>query len=135
MLQEAGHIKNIVVLIFQHIQCLHLINFEVGWVLASSRTQSQQQIILDPDYLPDYLSVSNDYEYNDLTLLSCNKRNIYWLRNKFTLPKISVWSQILMLLKECINNTSNELSDITFKLFFFRKNCTLPASALDINIV
>ena len=40
-----------------------------------------------------------------------------------------------MLLKECINNTSNELSDITFKLFFFRKNCTLPASALDINIV
>ena len=29
---------------------------EVAWVLVSSRTQVQPQIILDPDYLPDYLS-------------------------------------------------------------------------------
>ena len=47
-------------LIFRHIQCLHLIHdlmyFEVAWVLASSGTQVQPQIILDPDYLPDYLS-------------------------------------------------------------------------------
>ena len=28
---------------------------EVAWVLASSGTQVQPQIILDPDYLPDYL--------------------------------------------------------------------------------
>ena len=34
---------------------------EVAWVLVSSGTQVQPQIILDPDYLPDYLSVSNDY--------------------------------------------------------------------------
>ena len=34
---------------------------EVAWVLISLGTQVQPQIILDPDYLPDYLSVSYDY--------------------------------------------------------------------------
>ena len=34
---------------------------EVAWVLVSSGTQAQPQVILDPDYLPDYLSVSYDY--------------------------------------------------------------------------
>ena len=66
MLKEAGNIKNIsyiytVVLISQHIQCLHLRDSEVAWVLVSSRSQVQLQIILNPDYLPDYLSVSYDY--------------------------------------------------------------------------
>ena len=61
MLQEAGH-KNTVVLIFRHIQCLHLIDSEVAWVLLFLRTQVQPQIILDPDYLPDYLSVFYGYE-------------------------------------------------------------------------
>ena len=37
-------------------------NSEAAWVLVSSRTQDQPQIILDPDYLPDYLSVSFDYD-------------------------------------------------------------------------
>ena len=36
---------------------------EVPWVLVSSGTQVQTQVILDPDYLPDYLSVSYDYGY------------------------------------------------------------------------
>ena len=36
-------------------------NSEVAWVLISPGTQVQQQIILDSDYLPDYLSVSYDY--------------------------------------------------------------------------
>ena len=35
---------------------------EVAWVLVSSGTQNQPQIILDPDYLPDYLSVSYAYD-------------------------------------------------------------------------
>ena len=34
---------------------------EVAWVLVSSGTQVQPQIILDPDYLPDYFSVSYYY--------------------------------------------------------------------------
>ena len=34
---------------------------EVAWVLVSSGTQVQSQIIPDPDYLTDYLSVSYDY--------------------------------------------------------------------------
>ena len=34
---------------------------EVAWALVSSGTQVQPQIILSPDYLPDYLSVSYDY--------------------------------------------------------------------------
>ena len=33
----------------------------IAWVLVSSETQVRPQIILDPNYLPDYLSVSYDY--------------------------------------------------------------------------
>ena len=62
MLQEAGRIKNTVVLIFRHIQCLHLMYFEVAWALVSSGTHVQPQIILDSGYLPNDLSVSYDYE-------------------------------------------------------------------------
>ena len=58
MLQEASYINNTVALISQHIQCLQLVYAEVAWVLVSWRTQVQSQIILDPDHLPDYLSVS-----------------------------------------------------------------------------
>ena len=65
MLQEAGHVKNTVVLIFRHIQRLHLMNSEVAWVLVSSGSQVQPQIILNPDYIPDYLSVSYDYVENN----------------------------------------------------------------------
>ena len=53
LLQETGHI-----------QCLHLMYAEVAWELVSSRTQVQLQIIINPDYLPDYLSVSYDYASN-----------------------------------------------------------------------
>ena len=60
MLQEAGDIKNRVVLILRHIQYLHLMNSEVAWALVSSGTQIQAQIILDSDHLPDYHSVSYD---------------------------------------------------------------------------
>ena len=43
----------------------HLVfKFDVFWgslgTSVSSETQVQPQIILDPDYLPDYLSVSYD---------------------------------------------------------------------------
>ena len=51
MFQEVGRIKNTVVLIFWHIQCLHLMNSEVAWVLVSSGTQVQPEIILNPEYL------------------------------------------------------------------------------------
>ena len=51
------------ILTFRHIQCLHLMYAEVAWILVSSGTLVQPQMILDPDYLPDYLSVSNDYVY------------------------------------------------------------------------
>ena len=61
MFQEGGHIKNAVALIFGFIQYLHLIYSKVAWVLVSSGTQVQPQIILDPDYLPEYLSVSYGY--------------------------------------------------------------------------
>ena len=50
-------------LTFRHIQYLHLINTEIAWVLVSSGTQVQSQIILDPDYLLDYLSVSYDHVF------------------------------------------------------------------------
>ena len=62
MLQEAGDIMNTVVLI--DIQCLHLMHSEVSWVIVSSPAQVHPQIILDSDYLPDYLSVAYDYGLN-----------------------------------------------------------------------
>ena len=34
---------------------------QINWVLGSSGTQVQPQVILDLDDLPDYLSVSYDY--------------------------------------------------------------------------
>ena len=34
--------------------------FEIAWVLVSSGAQAQPQIIFDPDYLSEYLSVSYD---------------------------------------------------------------------------
>ena len=39
---------------------------EVASVLVSSGIQVQPQIILDPDYLPDYISVSYDYVCNNI---------------------------------------------------------------------
>ena len=66
-LKKLVNIKNTVVLIiltFRHIQCLHLMYVEVAWVLVSSRTQVQLQILLDPDYIPDYLSVSYGYGFS-----------------------------------------------------------------------
>ena len=56
-----SHINNAVVLTimtFRYIQSLHLM---YTGVLISSGTQVQPQVILDPDYLPDCLSVSYDY--------------------------------------------------------------------------
>ena len=49
-------IKNTVVLTFRHIQCLHLMNCEIAWALVSLGTKVQPQIILAPDYLPDFFS-------------------------------------------------------------------------------
>ena len=64
-----SHINNTVVLTilaFWKIQCLHLMYTEVAWVLVSPRTQVQQEIMLDPDYLPDCPSISYDYVYTNL---------------------------------------------------------------------
>ena len=41
-----------------------MIYSEVVWVLVFSKTQIRLQIILNPDYLPDYLSVSYDCGQN-----------------------------------------------------------------------
>ena len=60
VLQVAGHIKNVVAIIFPHIVDLHLINSDVDWGLVSSGTQVQPQIIFDTDDFPDYLLVSYD---------------------------------------------------------------------------
>ena len=66
MPQEDGHVNGTVVLIIRHIHCLHWMYSEVAWVLVSSGTQVHLQIILNPDYLPNYLSVSYDYAVTDV---------------------------------------------------------------------
>ena len=52
---------------------------EVAWVIVSSGTQFRPQIILDPDYLPDCLSVSCDYrvwnfQISKLVFLCCDEK-------------------------------------------------------------
>ena len=44
------------------------------WSLGTSifRTQVQPEVILDPDYLPNYLSVSYDYGSNNYFLACLN---------------------------------------------------------------
>ena len=59
--KKLAKYKVLTILTFRHIQCLHLMYAEVAWVLVSSGNQVQPQIILDPDYFKDYLSVSYDY--------------------------------------------------------------------------
>ena len=71
MLQKAGHIKATVVSTIRNIQCLHLMNSKVAWILVSLGTQAQSQTILDPDYLPDYLSVFYD------SVLNLDKNSIW----------------------------------------------------------
>ena len=66
--------KNTVVLTiltFRHIHCLHLMYAEVAWVVVSSGTQVQPQVKLNPDYLPDYISVSYDYDHARNKLIDC----------------------------------------------------------------
>ena len=43
---------------------------EVAWVLVFSGTQVQPQVILNPDYLPDYLTDSYDYDGSSISLVS-----------------------------------------------------------------
>ena len=45
---------------------------EVAWVLVSSGSQVQPQIILNPDYLTDYLSISYDYIFKGLYITQSN---------------------------------------------------------------
>ena len=60
-LQEFDHIKNTVVLLLSHIECLHLMDCEITWVLVFSGTQIKPQIIIDTYYLLDYLFFSYYY--------------------------------------------------------------------------
>ena len=79
LLQEAGHLKNTVVLIFWHIQFLHLMNSEVAWVPLSLKTQVQPQIIFDPYYVPDYLSIFCDYAHRILLKHPCLSKQVVLL--------------------------------------------------------
>ena len=62
------------ILTFRHIQCLHLMYAKVAWVLVSSRTEVQPQIILDSDYLPDYPFVS--YHYMNMFSRTCSESGL-----------------------------------------------------------
>ena len=54
----SSHVNTVdlTILTLWHIQCLRLMYAEVAWGLLSSEIQVQLQVILDPGYLPDYLS-------------------------------------------------------------------------------
>ena len=78
---------------------------EVAWVLVSLGTQVQPQIILDPDYLPDYLFVSDDYEITMITrqndpIFSSALRALsvgYFIFSFQDLQNSVLWSPLLIL--------------------------------------
>ena len=80
VLKEAGHIKNTAILIFQHIQCLHLMcSFEVAWVLVSSNSSSAANNT--HSRLTSKLSISYDYVLINLQclfLLHFCSLNVNW---------------------------------------------------------
>ena len=51
---------------------------EAVWALASSGTQFQLQIILDPDYLPHYPYVSYDYDTMNSSNVKINFQQGLW---------------------------------------------------------
>ena len=96
---------------------------EVTRILVSSGTQAQSQAIPNPDYLPDYLSISHDYaltitlRYNHINLSSTNSNTSYsditrqivqstisFSLNEHDFPPLSVSLFFLMLVNQvCIN--------------------------------
>ena len=64
---------------FRHIHYLHLMYSEVVWVLVSSGTQARPQIILDPEYLPNYLPVSYDYGNSKIHAF---KKPVFWKNSR-----------------------------------------------------
>ena len=62
---------------------------EVAWVIVSSGTQVQPQIIRDADYLPDYFFVSYGYDLSIVTGCKVNAGCTGWSR----LVEI-VWNQL-----------------------------------------
>ena len=62
---------------------------EVAWVLVSFGAQVQPQIIMDPDYLPHYLSVSYDYNVNMQSYNNSWKRML--INTLGLLTEISYW--------------------------------------------
>ena len=52
---------------------------EVAWVLVSSVTQVHPQIILEPGYPPDYLSVSYGYVNISIFMFSWSKDGLKFI--------------------------------------------------------
>ena len=53
---------------------------EVAWVLVSLGTKVQPQIMPDPDYLPDYLSISYDYDnIEDIIVTFLMNEAVNWM--------------------------------------------------------
>ena len=71
-------------------------NSEVAWVLVCSGTQVQPHLILEPGYLPDYLSVSYDYEKNNGAKRMIRQKQLYFSFISFTsLINIDVLKKII----------------------------------------
>ena len=67
---------------------------EVVWVLVSSVTQVLLQMILDLDYIPDYLYISHDY---DIDNYFSDDFRLYTLMPQTTYLEISMPAQLLKM--------------------------------------
>ena len=78
-------------------------NSEVTWILVPSGAQVQPKIILDPDYLPGYLSVSYDYSLRQFvttesSLNMMKGASYFMLKALFILKYLHSFLTILVML-------------------------------------
>ena len=104
------------------IQCLHFMYAEIAWVLVFSGAQVQPQITLDPDYLPDFLSISYGHGWMNYILPVTNteqskrkiKQEIKWLKLPPSITvKTDLGKMLVSLLSKHVPPSYN---------FFFLKN-------------
>ena len=102
-------------------------NSEIAWVLVSSGTQVQPQIILDPHYLPDYHSGSYDYE-KSLSISKSSSKSLDLLAFFQFLANYREESFLKNFLKISIKISLLQNVSLVFSLVIhvFRSYCLLP---------
>ena len=84
---------------------------KVAWVLLSSGTQVQPQVIIEPAYLPNYLSVSYGYGLTSYIYRSCHR--------KCSIKKLFLKNSQLSQENNCVRTATLLKRDFTAGVFMW----------------